>query len=104
MLVEAPASRPITFVAEEVKVLRVVVRDREGALGKAGLATGDRIVAIDGREFSGRQQLDFIRQTLQGKEVTLTVQRGDQRFEVVVSRRLLVGGPTADGTLYEAAR
>jgi hypothetical protein len=104
MLVEAPASGPIAFVAEAVNVLRVVVRDPAGALAKAGLATDDRIVAIDGQEFSGRQQLDFIRQSLKGEEVTLTVQRGDKRFEVVVSRSLLVGGPTADGTFYEAAR
>jgi hypothetical protein len=104
MLVEAPASGPIAFVAEAVNVLRVVVRDPAGVLAKAGLATGDRIVAIDGLEFSGRQQLDFIRQSLKGEEVTLTVQRGDQRFEVVVPRSLLVGGPTEEGTFYEAAR
>jgi regulator of sigma E protease len=70
----------------------------------AGIEAGDRIVAIDGLEFSGRQQLDFIRQSLKGEEVTLTVQRGDQRFEVVVPRSLLVGGPTEEGTFYEAAR
>jgi hypothetical protein len=104
MLVEAPASGPIAFVAEAVNVLRVVVRDPAGALAKAGLATGDRVVAIDGREFSGRQQLDFIRQSLKGEEVTITVQRGDKRFEVVLARKLLDGNAEAGGSFYEASR
>jgi hypothetical protein len=104
MLVEAPASTPIAFVAEAVNVLRVVVRDPAGALAKAGLASDDRIVALDGLEFSGRQQLDFVRQSLKGEQVTLTVQRGNERFEIVLARKLLDGGATAGGSFYEASR
>jgi len=104
MLVEAPASGTVAFVAEAVNVLRVVVRDREGALAKAGLATGDRVVAIDGREFSGRRELEQLRNSLKGEEVTFTVQRGDKRFEVVLPPRVLIDERLAGGRFHEASR
>jgi hypothetical protein len=104
MLVEAPASGTVAFVAEAVNALRVVVRDPKGALAKAGLATGDRVVAIDGREFSGRRELDQIRQSLKGEEVTFTVQRGDKLFEVVLPPRVLIDERVAGGKFYESSR
>jgi hypothetical protein len=104
MLVEAPASGTVAFVAEAVNVLRIVVRDPKGALAKAGLATGDRVVAIDGREFSGRQELEQIRRSLKGEEVTFTLQRGDKRFEVVLPSRVLIDERLSGGKFYEASR
>lgn len=104
MLVEAPAKGVVAFVDEEVKVLRVVIRDPSGPLAKAGLATGDRVVAIDGREFAGRMQLGYVRQALKGNEVTLTIQRGDQRFEIVVARKYLEDGTASGGSFLEASR
>jgi hypothetical protein len=104
MVVEAPAKGTIAFVAEAVKVLRVVIRDTAGELAKAGLATGDRIVAIDGFEFEGKQQLDGIRQSLKREVVTLTVQRGERRFEIVVPLEVFRGGEAAGGSFIEASR
>jgi hypothetical protein len=104
MLVEAPASGTVAFVAEAVNVLRIVVRDPKGALAKAGLATGDRVVAIDGREFSGRRELEQLRNSLKGEEVTFTVQRGDKRFEVVLPPKVLKDERVAGGRFYEASR
>jgi C-terminal processing protease CtpA/Prc len=103
-VVEAPASKPIAFVAEAVNALRVVITDSKGALAKAGLKSGDAIVAVDGREFGNRQQLDWIRQSLKGELVTLTVNRGDELLEIVVPRSFLSDARAAGGRFREGAR
>jgi S1-C subfamily serine protease len=104
MVVEAPAQKPIAFVAEAVNALRVVITDTAGRLAKAGLKSGDFVVAIDGREFSKREELDRIRLSLAAEEVTLTIQRAGERFEVVVPRTFLNDEKAAGGRFRESSR
>jgi hypothetical protein len=104
MVVEAPSPKPIAFVAEAVNSLRVVIKDPAGRLAKAGLKSGDYVVAIDGREFSKREELDRIRLSLAAEEVTLTIQRAGERFEVVVPRTFLNDEKAAGGRFRESSR
>jgi membrane-associated protease RseP (regulator of RpoE activity) len=104
MLIETPAADVVRFVPDVIRVLRVTIVDPKGALARAGLATGDRIVAIDGREFESREELERVRQSLRGGDVTLTVARGGKRFEVVVSLALFRNPRDAGGSFAESPR
>jgi len=104
MLIETPVSEVVRFGADPIRVLRVVIRDPKGAHARAGLKEGDRIVAIDGREFESRDELLRIRQSLKGETVTLTVQRKDERFEIEIETRLVTGAGDPGGYFLEAAR
>jgi hypothetical protein len=104
LAVEVPSPNVVDFVAEAVNALRVVVADPKGALAKAGLRSGDLVVAIDGREFAGRQELEWIRQSLRGDDVTLTVTRRGDPFEVVIKRSFLTEERAAGGRFREASR
>lgn len=104
MVVEAPSSKVIAFVPEAVNAQRVVVIDPKGRLAVAGLKSGDLVVAIDGREFASRDELDRIRQSLRGDGVTLTVDRAGQLFEVVLPPALLKDERAAGGRFRDASR
>lgn len=104
MIVEVPASGPVAFVDEGVDAQRVVLADPEGGLAQAGLATGDLVVAIAGREFRGRNALRAIVGAVRGEEVTLTIERGGERFEVVVPTAHLGDAKAAGGALVDASR
>ncbi len=104
MQIAAPAREVIVFVAQSVNALRVVIADPDGRLANASLETGDWIVAIDGREFANREELDGIRQSLRADEVTLTVERAGERFEIVLARRLLQDAGAAGGFFNDSSR
>ena len=104
MLVETPSADVVRFVPDVIRVLRVTVSDPKSVLARAGLATGDRIVAIDGREFESREELESIRRLLRGEEATLTVKRGGKRFEIVVGLSLFRNPRDAGGSFAEAPR
>jgi hypothetical protein len=104
MQIEVPAPDFVRFTPDRIRALRVTILDPKGALARAGLATGDRIVAIDGREFESRDELERIRQSIRGEEVTLTVARGGKHFEIVVGLALLRDPRNAGGDFAEAPR
>lgn len=104
MFIDAPVDGVIPFVAAPVNVLRVVIEDERGALAAAGLKTGDWLVALDGNEFSGRDHLENIRLGLRAPEVTVTVERAGERFEIMLPRELLQGSSEAGGRLVHSSR
>jgi hypothetical protein len=104
MFLEAPQDALVRFAPAAVRALRVVIDDRSGPLARAGLATGDLVVAVDGREFADRHELDAIQKNLKAATVTLTVERAGERFEVVIANEDLHGRPAAGGRFEEAVR
>jgi len=56
MTVEVPVPGEITFEAEIINALRVVIRNPEGLLAKAGFKQDDIIIALDGKEFNGTEE------------------------------------------------
>ncbi len=104
MFVDAPAEGRLRFTPAPINVLRVTVSDPTGPLARAGLQTGDLVVAIDGREFQDAQQLAWIRQSLKDHEVTLTVERAGELFEVVLARDFMDGRSEAGGRFLDSSR
>lgn len=105
MEITTPAAGEVRFVADAIRVLRVTIRDRAGPLATRGLVSGDRIVAIDGREFASREELEKIRgENAASTELMLTVQRGAARFEVLIERRWLDDAEAAGGRFVAAPR
>ncbi|KAB7707956.1 PDZ domain-containing protein [Bacillus aerolatus] len=72
------AKRPYTFRYQGVYVLNVF----PGMPAEGVLEAGDRIVAVDGKEFrSSRQFIDYIQTKQPGEEVTITVMREKEKIE-----------------------
>jgi predicted metalloprotease with PDZ domain len=102
-----PGSGPLPFEPVEVSALCIRLTEEQGALARAGLADNDQVVAIDGCEFLGSEELSALRARLNRdptlERLTLTVRRGaDQWFEVVIAKALLLDRRMAGGT-FEAA-
>lgn len=74
-------------VAIPGKNIRLVEVTQNSPASKAGLKTGDYITSIDGQKLNDTQT--FIKETRQnvGKEVTLTVKRGEKSFTVTLTPR-----------------
>lgn len=60
----------------------------DGAAAAAGIETGDRILAIDGQAMETFADLQGVVQNAASVPLNLTIQRGDQRFDVTVTPRL----------------
>ncbi len=109
MIVTTPlpeGSGPLPFGALLVTALRVRLTAADSALAKAGLAEGDLVVALDGAEFRGQEELGYLRSRIQSDRnlelLTLTVRRGaDHWFETVIPKAHLSNPPAAGG-LFEA--
>lgn len=67
-----------TIVGGSAGVIRV---EPDSALAEAGIRPGDLIEMIDGSNFENAGQFAELIRTSEDKEVTLTVQRGDETFE-----------------------
>jgi carboxyl-terminal processing protease len=70
----------------------VVVSPLDGSPAEqAGLRAGDRIVAIDGRSTAGESvnSLVFEVRGEAGTDVTLTVERGDERLDITITRAII---------------
>ena len=104
IVIEAPVREVIAFVEAAVNALRVVITDGEGMLASAGLRTGDWIVAIHGCEFASRDELEHIINSVPAGEMTLTVERSGERFEIVAARVLLQDSRASGGYLGDASR
>jgi hypothetical protein len=88
MRLQTPVSGVVRFVPTAVRAMRVSITDPSGPIAKAGLATGDLVVAFSGFEFDGQEELYRVLQRLSGEQLTLTVERAGERFEVVIPRKL----------------
>jgi carboxyl-terminal processing protease len=70
----------------------VVVSPLDGSPAEqAGLRAGDRILAIDGRSTAGESvnSLVFEVRGEAGTDVTLTVERGDERLDITITRAII---------------
>jgi carboxyl-terminal processing protease len=70
----------------------VVVSPLDGSPAEeAGLRAGDRILAIDGRSTAGESvnSLVFEVRGVAGTDVTLTVERGDERLDITITRAVI---------------
>ncbi len=75
-------------MAEPVPVVRSVVAQSNGAptaAANAGLQPGDRIVGVDGVEYSDWQEISNALASKPGEDVVLTIQRNGQQIEVPVT-------------------
>ncbi len=68
-----------------------------GAAEEAGLAPGDRIVAVDGAPISGFAELQRRVTAAEGGSLALTVARGDETFEATLSPRMTAASDPVTG-------
>ena len=84
------------------------VTDPEGELAKAGLADGDLVVAVNGKEFEGAMQMQVMLAGTMAKDedARLTILRGGRTLEVSVNLKkvMLGGGSKAGGSVRPAVR
>jgi len=64
-------------------VIGEVVADTSGA--EAGLQAGDRVLAVDGEEVESWPEVSFALMTSPGRPVRLTVERGEETLEAIVT-------------------
>ena len=70
----------------------VIVAPLDGSPAEeAGLRPGDQLLAVDGRETTGEtvSSLVFVVRGEAGTDVTLTIRRGDETFDVTVTRAVI---------------
>ena len=73
---------------EETQLLTVVAPIEDGPAATAGVQTNDRIVGIDGKDargMSSEEAVQLIRGPI-GSLITLTIERDDESFDVVIIR------------------
>jgi len=85
MTVEVPAPGEVQFEAEIINALRVIIRNPEGSLAKAGFKQDDIIIALDGKEFNGMKEMSaaFREATSRGR-IEATVIRGGNMLKLTL--------------------
>jgi hypothetical protein len=97
MTVAVPASGVVKFAPETHDAYAVTITSPTGGYAKLGLEDGDLVVAIEGTELDGDEQMQGAFMSIFGKEAaTLTLLRGGTRVDLVVDPKKLRGG-TNDG-------
>lgn len=106
MAVTVPAAAPVRFAPDPRDRMRVTVVTEDGALGRAGLQSGDLIAALDGQPFRDPVQFARLLRASTAERVTLTVWRGGDVLTAPIERTALadglVGGTGLGGTLTPA--
>ena len=101
-------SGAVVFKETSYNALKVSVTDQEGELAKAGLADGDLVVAVNGKEFEGAMQMQMMLSgaMARGEDARLTIQRGGRTLEVTVNLKKIMmgGGGKAGGSVRPAVR
>jgi len=72
---------PLFFMGDEARIDQVMAN---GPAAKAGIKAGDRVLTIDNKPVEGWTEMAGIIHSSGGKDITLTVERGEERFEVRV--------------------
>lgn len=101
MRFDAVAGRTAEFVPAPLAAQRVVIVDPERAASSGSLASGDRIIAVDGDEFDSPSAFLKLCQALRRERVTVMVERDATLREVVVSTASL-RDPARHGLLLSA--
>ena len=92
----------VTISAGDSGYVEVVTPTKGSPAEAAGLRKGDLILAVDGTEYVGAE-LDTCAAAIRGKEgtdVTLTVRRGDEVFDVTITRQTIIA-QTVDYKMLE---
>ena len=92
----------VTISAGDSGYVEVVTPTKGSPAEEAGIRKGDWILAVDGTEYSG-EDLDTCAAAIRGPEgtdVTLTVRRGDNLFDVTITRKKIVT-QTVDSRMLE---
>lgn len=77
-----------TSLSEKDGALSVLFSDPESLAGKAGITSGDRIVAFDGQEVADKLTFNRLMADLRwGDTVRLTIRRGEETLEVPIPLR-----------------
>ncbi len=105
MRVRVPGSPVVDFVPDPVQVLDVEITDPSGLLAGAGFRSGDRIVAIDGKEFGSADELEALRAAaVLRPAVEVRVERGGSTVALTIEPRLLRPHANSGGTLRSGKR
>jgi hypothetical protein len=88
MRIDVPGATIVRFEARPYDALVVTVTDPAGFLARSGLRDGDRLVAVNGTEFTGPRQMNrALVQAVRAGPVRLAVLRGGARLTVTVDFR-----------------
>jgi S1-C subfamily serine protease len=105
MTVTVPAPGVVRFLPDRRDALRVTIRDTAGVLARAGLQTGDHVVAIEGRTFATEEEVWRLLNAAGAlARATLTVERGTDAFPVVLAGDDLAVADRWGGELDPVAR
>ncbi len=105
MKVRVPEVSEVTFRPMTINALDVTVSDPQGSFGAAGLQNGDLVISINGFEFESMLRMQgLLFASLAGKEVKLTVLRGDRKFEISLDPKALMRPDGLGGTLEPSSR
>ena len=92
----------VTISAGDSGYVEVVTPTKGSPADEAGIRKGDWILAVDGTEYIGAD-LDTCAAAIRGKEgtdVTLTVRRGEEIFDVTITRKTIIA-QTVDYKMLE---
>jgi len=97
MLVMLPDDTQVRFAAQAFTALRVTIEDPAGNLSRAGLRSGDLVVAVDGKELEGEEQIGAVLALARTKEsVALVVLRDGRQIEIAADVRQHGAGGSLD--------
>ena len=92
----------VTISAGDSGYVEVVTPTKGSPAEEAGIRKGDLILAVDGTEYIGAD-LDTCAAAIRGKEgtdVTLTIRRGEEIFDVTITRKTIIA-QTVDYRMLE---
>jgi len=95
----APGSVGMAIKTNDDNQIKVVALKPSGPAEKAGLAEGDTLVAVDGKDVRGMKEPASLIVGPAGEVVTLTVERGGKKMDVRIMREAIpapAGGAVAE--------
>jgi hypothetical protein len=107
MTVTLPGRTAVRFVAERTYPAYLVrIRNPEGLFARAGLASGDYVIGINGQDFEDTKQMSALLSAAQKmKSCALTVLRGSSRRVVELDLSATgLGNEAAGGRMYPTTR
>jgi len=102
--IEHPSPTELVIEGAAPSALEAVIDDPKGVLASQGLRTGDRIVAFDGKSFSGSEEIRrAVLEVSRRPRVRAAVRRGRETLDLELDPRVFWSRPAAGGSLLRVS-